>query len=135
MEFRLLLSTLIKKEFLDKITLYSNLSIIRSKVNMDEVIGSGGDRPLQGQSPYIINSGIYYNTEKFNMNLSCNMIGPRIYIVGNTQEPSVWEQGRNMLDFQISKTLKNFELKLNFKDLLAQQSILFQDLNKNKKLV
>ena len=133
MEFRLLLSTLIKKEFLDKITLYSNLSIIRSKVNMDEVIGSGGDRPLQGQSPYIINSGIYYNTDKFNMNLSYNMIGPRIYIVGNTQEPSVWEQGRNMLDFQISKTLNNFELKLNFKDLLAQQSILFQDLNKNKK--
>ena len=133
MEFRLLLSTITKKEFLDKITLYSNLSIIRSKVNMEEIIGSGGDRPLQGQSPYIINSGIYFNTDKFNMNLSYNMIGPRIYIVGNTQEPSVWEQGRNMLDFQISKTFKNFEFKLNFKDLLAQKSILFQDLNRNKK--
>lgn len=100
---------------------------------MEQVIGSGGDRPLQGQSPYIINSGIYYNTDKFDMNLSYNMIGPRIYIVGNTQEPSVWEQGRNMLDFQVSKALNNFEFKLNLKDLLVQQSILFQDLNKNKK--
>lgn len=133
LEFRLLMSTIINKKIFDNLTIYSNLSLIKSTVFMDKVLGSEGNRPLQGQSPYIVNLGIYYNTDKFNVNLSYNMIGPRIYIVGNTQEPSVWEQGRNMLDFQISKTLNNFEFKLNFKDLLAQQSILFQDLNKNKK--
>jgi hypothetical protein len=102
---------------------------------MDEVIGAGGNRPLQGQSPYIINSGLFYTNKKedFNVTLSYNVIGPRIYIVGNQQEPSVWENGRNVIDLQLSKTYKKFELKLNIKDILAQKLIYFQDLNGNQK--
>ena len=135
LEFRLLLSTLTKSEnkIFDNLTLYSNLSLIKSTVNMDEVIGSGGNRPLQGQSPYIVNSGLFYSTENLNFTLSYNVIGPRIYIVGNTQEPSVWENGRNVIDFQVSKTIKNFEIKLNVKDVIAQKLIYFQDLNGNHK--
>jgi len=49
------------------------------------------------------------------------------------QEPSVWEKGRNVIDFQVSKTIKNIELKFNLKDALAQKLFYFQDLNKNQK--
>jgi TonB-dependent receptor len=133
LEFRLLMSTLIDKKVFEDLTIYSNLSLIKSTVHMDEVIGSGGNRPLQGQSPYIINSGIFYSTDNINITLSYNVIGPRIYIVGNTQEPSVWEQGRNLIDFQLSKTIKDFEIKLNIKDVLAQKLLYFQDLNGNQK--
>jgi len=135
LEFRLLLSTLTKSEnkIFDNLTLYSNLSLIKSMVNMDEIIGSGGNRPLQGQSPYIVNSGLFYSTENLNFTLSYNVIGPRIYIVGNTQEPSVWENGRNVIDFQVSKTIKNFEIKLNVKDVISQKLLYFQDLNGNHK--
>ena len=133
LEFRLLMSTLIDKKVFEDLTIYSNLSLIKSTVHMDEVIGSGGNRPLQGQSPYIINSGIFYSTDKLNVMLSYNVIGPRIYIVGNTQEPSVWEQGRNLIDFQLSKTIKDFEIKLNIKDVLAQRLLYFQDLDGDQK--
>ena len=127
------MSTLINKKVFEDLTIYSNLSLIKSTVHMDEVIGSGGNRPLQGQSPYIINSGIFYSTDKLNVTLSYNVIGLRIYIVGNTQEPSVWEQGRNLIDFQLSKTIKDFEIKLNIKDVLAQRLLYFQDLDGDQK--
>lgn len=138
LEFRFKLGFLSKVEnhkLWDQLTLYSNISLIKSVVNMDEVIGAGGNRPLQGQSPYIINSGLFYTNKKedFNVTLSYNVIGPRIYIVGNQQEPSVWENGRNVIDFQLAKSYKKFEIKLNIKDILAQKLIYFQDLNGNQK--
>ena len=138
LEFRFKLGFLSKVEnhkLWDQLTLYSNISLIKSVVNMDEVIGAGGNRPLQGQSPYIINSGLFYTNKKedFNVTLSYNVIGPRIYIVGNQQEPSVWENGRNVIDFQLAKSYKKFEIKLNIKDILSQKLIYFQDLNGNQK--
>ena len=83
LEFRFKLGFLSKVEnhkLWDQLTIYSNVSIIKSVVNMDEVIGAGGNRPLQGQSPYIINSGLFYTNKKedFNVTLSYNVIGPRI---------------------------------------------------------
>jgi hypothetical protein len=88
-------------------------------------------------SPYIVNCGLFYQTPKkdFNVNLSYNVIGPRIFIVGNVQEPSVWENGRNVIDLQLTKTFKDdkIELKLNIKDILAQDLVYFQDLNGNRK--
>jgi hypothetical protein len=103
-------------------------------VNLDGFHGVE-NRPLQGQSPFIINSGLFYQNSKkdFGVNLSYNYIGSRIWIVGNVQEPSVWERGRNVIDIQVSKTFKNIEIKLNVKDLIAQDLIFFQDLNSNRK--
>jgi len=135
LEIRTNLEFITKK--LKDLSIYTNASIINSKVNLDHFVGSGGTRPLQGQSPYIANFGMFYQNEKnnFNINLSYNLIGSRIYIVGNVQEPSVWEKGRNVLDLQFVKTLKDdkIELKLNIKDILAQDLIFFQDLNGNRK--
>ena len=108
----------IKSKIYKNLSINSNLAFIKSNVMMDEVIGSGGNRPLQGQSPYVFNTGLYWNNTNntFSTNISYNIVGPRIYIVGNVQEPSVWENERHVLDFQISKKIKNCELKLNIKD-------------------
>jgi outer membrane receptor protein involved in Fe transport len=140
LEYRLNLGFLKETEdttFWDNSTLYTNFSYIRSKVDLAGVIGSGTDRPLQGQSPYLINAGFSYFDEKsgWAFNASYNVVGQRIYIVGNVQEPSVWENGRNIVDVQVSKLInEKFEVKLNVKDLLAQDLVFFQDLNGNKKL-
>jgi len=136
LEVRINLGTLCKKEskIWDNITIYTNASFIHSSVNLDQFNGSGGSRPLQGQSPYIINTGLFYNTPKKDLTatFSYNYVGPRIYIVGNVQEPSVWENGRHVLDFQVSKKFGDkIEMKLNFKDLLAQKLVFFQDLDGN----
>jgi TonB-dependent receptor len=137
MEIRTNLGFISHNKVLDNLTVYTNASLISSEVNLDHFIGSGGRRPLQGQSPYIVNCGLFYQTPKkdFNVNLSYNVIGPRIFIVGNVQEPSVWENGRNVIDLQLTKTFKDdkIELKLNIKDILTQDLVYFQDLNGNRK--
>jgi TonB-dependent receptor len=139
-EYRMNLGFLKKNDstsFLKQITLYANGSLIRSKVDLEGISGSEENRPLQGQSPYIVNAGLFYTNKEgdFSISASYNVVGQRIYIVGNVQEPSVWENGRNVIDFQIAKTFydNKLELKLNIKDLLAQELVFFQDLNGNQK--
>jgi len=125
--------------FLKDITVYFNGALIRSVMDLSAIAGQAeypdARRPLQGQSPYLINAGIFYAGPKdFNINLSYNLVGQRIAIAGSVQEPSVWENGRNVIDFQVSKIIKKkLEIKLNVKDILAQDLVYFQDMNKNKK--
>jgi outer membrane receptor protein involved in Fe transport len=137
LELKLKLSTFSKNKqhsFLSNTNIFTNVSYINSNVDLTGYIGSGDTRPLQGQSPYIINSGVFWqNSNKdWQASVSYNYVAPRIYIVGNVQEPSVWEQGRHLLDFQIGKKFNKWELKLNVRDALAQKLILFQDLNGNR---
>lgn len=125
-----------KNVFLSNSTLYSNFSLIRSNVFLDAIVGSGGNRPMQGQSPYIINAGYQFEhpTKDWSLALNYNVVGQRIFIVGNTQEPSVWENGRHVIDMQFAKRIKDkWEFKFNVKDLLAQKLLFFQDLNNDKR--
>jgi outer membrane receptor protein involved in Fe transport len=138
LEYRLKLGFITKKDstFFDGTTFYTNMSLIRSRVDLTDFAGAGGERPLQGQSPYIVNAGLIYNSFKgdWSASVSYNVVGQRIYIVGNVQEPSVWENGRHVIDFQVSKIIQEkLEIKLNVKDALAQKLIYFQDLNGNRK--
>jgi outer membrane receptor protein involved in Fe transport len=122
------------------LTVFSNFSYINSKVTVDKNAQGAlaVARPLQGQSPYIINSGVQYqnNHSGFGASVSYNRIGRRIFVVGNTLEPNIYEQGRDVIDMQINKTfLKNkLEVRLNLRDLLAQKLYFYQDENKNGKL-
>ena len=125
-----------KNSFLSNSTLYSNVSFINSTVFLDSIAGSGGNRPMQGQSPYIINAGYQFEhpTKDWSLAINYNVVGQRIFIVGNTQEPSVWENGRHVIDMQFAKRIKEtWEFKFNVKDLLAQKLLFFQDLNNDKR--
>lgn len=141
LEYRFKLSTLLRNDsskVFDNITLYTNFAYIKSKVDVSKIIGAGAEtRPLQGQSPYIINAGIQYlDAEKgWGTSISYNVIGRRIIIVGASAEPDYYEAPRHVLDFQLSKTFKQtFEIKLNVRDILSQRQIWYQDINKNGKL-
>jgi outer membrane receptor protein involved in Fe transport len=142
LEYRIKLSAFKKsktaKLFLKNTTLYTNFALIKSKVDVRKITGSEDEsRALQGQSPYLINAGIQFihPSKDFSVNISYNMVGRRIFIVGNIQEPDVWENHRQVIDLQITKQFfeKRMEIKLNVRDLLAQDLIFYQDLNKNKK--
>jgi Zn-dependent M32 family carboxypeptidase len=63
-------------------------------------------------------------------------VGDRLAIAGNYQVPNIFEQARTVIDFQIAKSfLKNtVELKLNIKDLLAQNISFYNDYDREKKL-
>lgn len=136
LEFRTLLSSIFTNEnttVFDDITLFANTAIIKSDVDVSNIPSGNPEknRPLQGQSPYVINAGLQYlnkdNGWAFSANI--NKVGNRIAYASSEIEPSIWEKGRTILDFQVAKNLmKNkMELKLNIQNLLAQDQIFYQN--------
>lgn len=111
-----------------------NGALIKSNVQFEK--GSKEkDRPMQGQSPYLINTGIFYKNEAQQMHIALlyNRIGKRIIGVGrsegttsgdniNARVPDSYEMPRDVIDFTASKKFGNhWELKLGVRDLLAQK--------------
>jgi outer membrane receptor protein involved in Fe transport len=119
---------------LKNFTLQGNVSYIYNRVKKEN---SQLDRPMQGQSPYLINASLQYDLEKIGLNttLLFNVIGRRILYVGNQDVPSIWEASRPLSDLQIAKkVIKNKgEVKLNLTDFLNRRAYFYHDLDNNKK--
>lgn len=119
---------------LKNFTLSGNLSYIYSRVK--DTTGTV-DRPLQGQSPYLINFGIQYDVEKigFSSTLLFNQIGRRILFVGNEAISDIWEAPRPLLDLQLSQKIfkRRGEIKLNISDIINSRANFYHDLDNNKK--
>ncbi len=138
LEFRLLLSTLLgakETKFLDDLTIFSNLAVIRSEVDISNLNITAVKTPLQGQSPYVFNAGLQYLNKELGWSFSSNVnrVGNRITIHGNqttgNSSPAYWEKSRTFLDFQIAKSFLNnkIELKLNVQNVLAQDLVTYQN--------
>ena len=115
---------------LEKLTAVVNLSLIRSSVAFD--------RPLQGQSPYIVNIGLFWQDTDRGLMASVvyNRIGKRIIAVGrpspNSWEsiPDIYEMPRNEADLAVSKKIsKMLEIKAGIKDLFGEQVVFQQHVN------
>ena len=123
--------------FWGNLLFFGNFSYIVSQVDLSNFGEAGtGTRPLQGQSPYIINTGLQFNEPKTNIGFSVlfNRVGRRIAYVGNVQIPNIYENPRTIIDFQISKKFyKMMDVKFTLGDVLAQNLIFYQDMNNNKK--
>ena len=125
-----------RKKLTKRFTLQANGSYINSQVK-DEKLGVS--RSLQGQSPYLINTGLLYDVvEKgFNMTALFNQVGKRIYLVGDIQagagSPDVYENPRALVDFQMSKKFANnkAEVRLTISDIFNQRQIFYQNNNTN----
>ncbi|SDD82189.1 TonB-dependent receptor domain-containing protein [Niabella drilacis] len=128
-------------EGLKQLEFYTNVALIRSKVKLDGPLylpdGSTiSDRPLTGQSPYAINTGLAYQTSdnKFGANVLYNRIGQRIDLVGGNLYGMVYEMPRNLLDAQVSYQLTpKSAFKLNAKDILNAPVRFYFDQNGNEK--
>lgn len=108
-----------------------NCSLIESKVNFDGNTLEH-DRPMQGQSPYLVNIGILYQPDTFPLTagMMYNRIEKRIIGIGrtdittgnvNNDIPDMYEMPRNALDFSVGYTFaKHYQVKLNVKDVLAE---------------
>ncbi|HVF95694.1 MAG TPA: TonB-dependent receptor, partial [Flavisolibacter sp.] len=120
---------------LSAFTFQTNLAYIYSRIQDDSLKSAGFsiDRPLQGQSPYVINASLLYDNEGagFNATLLFNQIGRRIYLVGNVyqQVPDVWENSRPLFDLQVAKKFfkSKGELRFNVSDILNQRLIFYQN--------
>jgi hypothetical protein len=98
-----------------------NLSLIRSKIDLD-----GASRPLQGQSPYVLNIGLGYESESAGtqVDLLYNAFGSRIDEVGSGGAGDVYEQAVHRLDLTFSKKLPHqLKLKLTGTNLLGSRVV------------
>jgi outer membrane receptor protein involved in Fe transport len=138
LELRKSLASLGVSKFLRNTSVNLNAAYIQSNVDIGTAATNQiQNRPLQGQSPYIINMGLYYNDldKGFSVNAAYNVFGPRIFSVGDKIFPSWWEMPRQSVDFQISKIWKQrFETKLNIQNLLNATTRLYQDNNNDNEI-
>jgi len=81
----------------------------------------GTSRPLQGQSPYLINAGIEYNNpdKKLQSGLFYNVQGKTLQVVGDGFYPDVFTMPFHSLNFTVSKQLNaNTSISLKATNLL-----------------
>lgn len=118
--------------YLSDFSFNANLTLVNSKINLENVntIATTKERRMQGQSPYMVNLGLYYDNYNLgtSVNLTYNRFGDRIAEVGLNGFNDISEKGRDLLDFSISKKIINkIELKFSVKDILDQDQKLTQD--------
>ncbi len=125
-------------EWLSKINLFANATLIKSRVQTSDTLSVS--RPLQGQAPYLINVGVYYDTKQYSIAILYNVIGPRIYLVGGSDGPhtppgsSIGEMPRNTIDLNFKANLSKYVIiTLGIQDLLNQRVLLVTDVDNNGK--
>lgn len=96
-----------------------NFSYIISEVQMteNEIVGKtnelregqtlGKTREMQGQAPYIVNVGVNYNNIEsgFMVNLSYNVQGPKLAIVGIGRLPDVYTESFHSMNLKTTYTV------------------------------
>ena len=113
-------------------TFTGNVSYIYSKVKDTVLL----NRPLQGQSPYLVNLGLQYDIEKvgFTSTLLFNQIGRRILFVGDKSVSDIWEHPRPLLDLQLAQKVlqKKGEIRLGISDIFNKRAYFYHDLDNNE---
>jgi hypothetical protein len=121
--------------FFKNMSLVANASFIKSEITITNGINLIEKRPLQGQSPYVINSGFYYSDDRgTTVSLTYNVSGPRIFLVGTKSYGSWGELPRNTIDFAVNYPI-NPKVSITFaaQDLLNQPVQFTQDNNFDNK--
>jgi outer membrane receptor protein involved in Fe transport len=119
---------------LDKMALICNASLIHSRVDLGVVGSQERIRTLQGQSPYVINGGLYFSDENRNLSITAlyNVFGKRIFMVGDALFPTIYEMPRHVVDLNLSKKIsRRITLRLAVNDLLNYESRFVQDSNRD----
>ena len=134
--------------FFRHLSMVANLSLIKSEAVQDSVNTSNPffysfRRPLQGQAPYLVNAGLYYDNAGSGTKVSAiyNIVGTRIYAAGTnyqynsvirtaTQRGSLLELPMHSLDISISQRIvKSLQVKFSVQNLLNQEIRMAEDFN------
>ncbi len=120
------------------LTLLANVAYIYSIVELgSEAVGQSSNRPMMGQSPFIVNLGVFYELpdKQLQFNVMYNVIGKCIFAVGTVINPDIYEMPRNVLDLTVSKGFgRHWEVKAGIQDMLNSKMRLIQDSNSDAKI-
>jgi len=116
---------LTENPFLQHLSFVLNATVIKSRVTLaDGDESTDNNRPLQGQSPYVVNTGVFYQDDDRHWQVSAqyNVIGPRIlFASNNSQNFSVFELPRHVIDLAVTKGFgPHLDLRVGIQDLLNQ---------------
>lgn len=115
-----------------------NASLIQSEVNLGAASrGQMQIRPMQGQAPYVVNTGLMYapDSSGFRIMVQYNVYGKRLFAVGTFGTPDMYEMPRHLVDMTISKTIsRRVDIRLTAQDLLNARFYLKQDSNEDGKI-
>ncbi len=124
---------------------FGNLAFIKSQidlvnVSLDPNATATIERPMVGQSPYIINLGLQYSQPEWGSDFALlfNQVGRRIAIagalVGDFRFYDVYENPRPVLDLKYSQRITDrLSASITFSDLINVPKVLYQDTNENGK--
>lgn len=141
MEIRKSLAFIADKQWLHNITLFGNGTLLKSRVEVQELPLPtenletkrlpAQDRPLYGQAPWIINVGVAYQDDVFGFTVSYNRNGHRSNTIHLDPAQVEYENGRNLLDVQVSTKLlkRKAELNLDVSNLLDDYILFYQNIN------
>lgn len=134
-------------KFLSNFSVGANLTVVHSQVtfNEDEPVSffngfgisqaptttlTNLERPLQGQSPYLINAMIGYGNDGWGTDatLLFNVFGERLAAVGTNGIPDEYEQPRPTLDFTLRQKLPaGLKLSLKAQNILNSETRFTQE--------
>ena len=120
---------------LKNFSFFGNYTYLNSEVVFNDLSAANkevkADRPLQGQSPYLVNAGLQFNSNFVNASVLYNRVGERLTLVGNDEFPNVYERPRNQLDLQLAHKVLDGkgEVKINFADILNNAFYFYENLD------
>ncbi len=84
-------------------TLFANATLMRSRIQPGVATLTSSDRPMVGQSPYVVNVGLAYTHPggRLNTTLLYNVVGERIVEAGSLPRPDAYEHARHVVDFSL----------------------------------
>lgn len=112
------------------------------------VVPTISDRPLQGQAPYIVNAGLYYDNAASGTKASAvyNVSGTNIYAIGRAYSynsfvsggseyrSSILQLKRHLLDVSVTQRIvRTLQLKFSIQNLLDEPVTFAEDYNYSNK--
>lgn len=95
---------------MNEFTALSNLTVVHSQVELNPTTAgtvTNTERPLAGQSPFVINLALDWEHEKTGTNFRVlyNVYGARVAEVGMNGLPDTYEQPRHMVDLSFGQSI------------------------------
>ncbi len=131
-----MLDSAFNSKFFSNLSFVGNVAFTSSALHLSKSINQASTMPLQGQSPYVVNAGLYYQNDSIGLqfNVLYNVFGPRVFLLGTLDYPSIGELPRNTIDVSISKKIsKHFSVNLLAQDILNNPVYMVQDSNQDNK--
>lgn len=117
-------------EYWKNVVITGNYTRIQSNVKVPPQQGVTEletSRPLQGQSPYVINFSLTFTEPILGTSFSMfySKFGRRLDAVGGQNEPDVYEEPRDLIDLSVTQPLwYGIEAKLTAKNVLGKDQVL-----------